>query len=93
MTESNYKSKENNNISDSIPQGTYLLPRLQSRAQPHPILYFLTNSAHLSAKKFFPEKILKKKFVYLLALSQSERVHCYYFRFRRVFQHENYGCK
>ena len=25
MTESNYKSKENNNISDSIPQGTYLL--------------------------------------------------------------------
>ena len=31
--------------------------RLQSRAQPHPILYFLTNSAHLSAKKFFPENI------------------------------------
>ena len=27
-------------------------PRLQSRAQPHPILYFLTISAHLSAKKF-----------------------------------------
>jgi hypothetical protein len=34
-----------------------------------------------------------RAFVYLLALSQSERVHCYYFRFRRVFQHENYGCK
>ena len=31
-------------------------PRLQSRAQPHPILYFLTNSAHLGAKKIFPEK-------------------------------------
>jgi hypothetical protein len=34
-----------------------------------------------------------RAFVNLLALSQSEHVHCYYFRFRRVFQHENYGCK
>ena len=36
--------------------------RLQSWAQPHPILYFLKNSAHLScsisAKKIFPEKII-----------------------------------
>jgi hypothetical protein len=34
-----------------------------------------------------------RAFVYVLALSQSERVHFYYFRFRRVFQHENYSRK
>ena len=32
--------------------GRWMRARLQSRAQPHPILYFLTISAHLSAKKF-----------------------------------------
>ena len=40
---------------------SYSTTRLQSRAQPHPILYFLKNSAHLSctisAKKIFRRKL------------------------------------
>jgi hypothetical protein len=59
--------------------------RLQSRAQPHPILYFLRNSAHLScavsAKKFFPEKIIFDD----LPPSPKKFRSVYHFRGQKIF--------
>jgi hypothetical protein len=66
-----------------------LRSRLQSRAQPHPILYFLKNSAHLSctisAKKFFPEKIIFDNLPPPPPPSPKKFRSVYHFRRQKIF--------
>ena len=82
MIENN--SKKEHNIIANSPEKLYLTKFFQIFN-----ISFICINSNKGEFRFRPIRA----FVYLLALSQSERVHCYYFRFRRVFQYENYGCK